>query len=332
MNRRKLISLLSISVMAAMMLLSCGGKAQRHEEGNIEIQRFDRVLFETPVSELRGAVQTFAASFRSPLLTLYPDDPQFMLQLQDFMSDSTVRDIFRITSRRYPTLFWLEAQLTDALAEAQRLDDEIRIDQVATYVSCLFDYAQRVAVDRESGSVLVSLDQYALGNMESYSYFGLPMFLVERCDSAYLAVDILAEVARQYLAIADESSLTMLDLMISEGKVLYFLDQVMEVDDAVKIRYSADQLDWARKNEAKIWAYFIQNNLLYEKDFARYHNFVDEAPKTNAFKDSAPRTTEFVGWQIVRNYMKNNRCTLKELFANSDAQSILQASGYRPQQ
>ena len=96
------------------------------------------------------------------------------------------------------------------------------------------------------------------------------------------------------------------------------------------MRYSEEQMEWMRRNESNVWAYFIQNNLLYEKDFSRYHNFVDEAPKTNAFKDSAPRTPQYIGWQIVRKYMERTKCSMKELFANTDSQAILQASQYKP--
>ena len=128
-----------------------------------------------------------------------------------------------------------------------------------------------------------------------------------------------------------EQNSTMLDLMISEGKVLYFLDQVMpKKDNRLKIRYSEEQMEWMKANESNVWAFFIQNNLLYEKDFSRYHNFVDDAPKTNAFKDSAPRTTHYIGWQIVRKYMENNKCSMKELFNNTDSQAILAASKYKP--
>ncbi len=89
-------------------------------------------------------------------------------------------------------------------------------------------------------------------------------------------------------------------------------------------------MDWMRENEGRIWAYFIQNELLYEKDYNRYHNFVDEAPKTNAFKDSSPRTTQYIGWQIVRKYMENSKSTLKDLFANTNSQEILTVSKYKP--
>lgn len=322
---------LLLSLLALMLLVSCSSRETRHQEGNISILRFDQLLFETPAAQLADSLQAFQNRFRSPLLTIYADDPQFMQQMQGFLGDSIVRDIYRITKQRYPQLYWLEATVTEALKQAAKANPDIQIDHVAAYVSCQFDYTRRVVVDRESHSALISIDQYAVGDMERYNYFGLPLFIVERCDSALMAVDLMSEVARAYIASPDEASLTMLDLMVAEGKVLYFLDQVLQVPDHQKIRYTPDQLEWAKRNESRIWSYFIQNNLLYEKDHSRYHNFVDEAPKTNAFKDSAPRTTDYIGWQIVKSYMKNNRCTMKALFENSDAQAILQASGYRPQ-
>ena len=188
-----------------------------------------------------------------------------------------------------------------------------------------------MTVDRGSRSLLVSIDQYAVGDMEQYSFFGLPMFIVALSDSAYLSSDIMAEIARQYIASPEENNATMLDFMIAEGKVLYFLDQVMpDKDDCLKIRYTPEQLQWAKDNESQIWTYFIKNGLLYEKDYNRFHNFVDDAPKTNAFKDSAPRTTDYIGWMIVRKYMEKSNSTLKALFDNNDSQAILQASKYRP--
>ena len=63
---------------------------------------------------------------------------------------------------------------------------------------------------------------------------------------------------------------------------------------------------------------------------ASIHNFIDEAPKTNAFRNSAPRTTDYLGLQIVRAYMKRSGASLDELFANTDSQAILQKSGFKP--
>lgn len=325
-------NLFIFSVLGTALLSGCrGGQPTEHKEGNIEIARFEKVLFDTPVDQMRERLTDFRNQYSSPLLNIYPDNADFMAQLQGFIADSIMQRIYTISQQHYDNLSWLEEELTKALKKAAKEDADISMEHFATFVSGFFDYSQRILADRDSKSLLVSIDQYAVGHMEQYNYFGLPMFIVTLSDSAYLASDIMGEIARQYIASPEESQITMLDRMVMEGKVLYFLDVVMpKKADHLKIRYTPEQLEWCQRNEGMIWAYFIQHNLLYEKDFNRYHNFVDDAPKTNAFKDSSPRTTDYIGWQIVRNYMKNNKCSMKELFENTNSQSILQASQYKP--
>lgn len=323
--------IITLSLLPVLLVSGCKNEQTEHNEGNIQIKRFEQVLFETPESQLCEKLDEFAHDYRSPLLNIIASDPQFMQEIIGYINDSTVRNVYNITNKKYGNLFWLENELTEALKKAHKVNDEIDITQFATFVSVFFDYDQRILVDRDSKSLLVSIDQYALPEMERFSYFNLPMFIVSLSDSIYLASDIMAEIARQYIAIGEVKNFSMLDYMIMEGKVLYFLDEVMpDKADFLKIRYTPEQLDWCNKNEAMIWAYFIQHNLLYEKDMNRFHNFMDEAPKTNAFKDSAPRTTQFIGWHIVRSYMKNNNVSMKELFANTNSQAILQASQYKP--
>lgn len=328
---KKTFKILFCSLLSAIVLAACSGKSHRGDATGITFCRFEQALFDTPADNLPQALQSFQAKFNSPLLNIYPDDPQFVSQIEGFVSDPTVRDIYALTDQRYHNLRWLEKELSAAMQKATKLHDEIRFSQFATFVSGYFDYGSRILADRQSGSLLLSIDQYALGAMDKYSYFGLPLYIVDLSDSIFLASDIMAEIARQYISLPDQKELTMLDLMVAEGKVLYFLDQVMpRKEERLKIRYSEEQFDWMQANEGRVWAYFIQNNLLYEKDHARYHNFTDDAPKTNAFKDSAPRTTHYIGWQIVRKYMENSNSTMKELFANTNSQAILQASRYKP--
>ena len=62
----------------------------------------------------------------------------------------------------------------------------------------------------------------------------------------------------------------------------------------------------------------------------RFHNLIDDAPKTNAFRDSSPRTTDYIGWQIVSRYMKNSGISMQQLLEEADAQKILSQSNYRP--
>ncbi|MCR4828942.1 MAG: hypothetical protein K5864_05710 [Bacteroidales bacterium] len=331
-TKRNIIIFSLLSVISALTLVSCKeGKTSSSKEG-VSILRYEETLFATPADQLGTALNDFSMQFQSPLLPpVYPNDPQYMADLQGFLNDSVVHDIYVRTHQRYADLSWLEKELGVALAKAHKLDEDIEVQHIATWVTAWFMYPERIVADRESKSVLISLDQYALGEMEDYAYFNLPMYIVELSDSAYLASDVMTAIAHQYIAAPDENGFTMLDLMIAEGKALYFLDQVMpDKADYLKLRYTPEQMEWMKKNESNVWGYFIQHNLLYDQDFNHFHNFVDEAPKTNAFSDSAPRTTDYIGWQIVKSYMKNNKVSLKELFENKDSQGILLASEYKP--
>ena len=80
-----------------------------------------------------------------------------------------------------------------------------------------------------------------------------------------------------------------------------------------------------------MWAFFIQNNLLYNADYYKIRSFITEAPTTKGFKNSPPRMAEWIGWQIVKSYMDNNKnISIKDLLNENDAQKILKASKYKP--
>ena len=99
----------------------------------------------------------------------------------------------------------------------------------------------------------------------------------------------------------------------------------------LKIRYTADQWNWAVENEGNIWGYLLQNKLLYETDWNRIRGFVNEGPQTPQFTNSAPRLADFIGLQIVSAYMENNKMSMPDLFANTNSQMILTQSKYKPQ-
>src|SRR5690606_7722974 len=125
----------------------------------------------------------------------------------------------------------------------------------------------------------------------------------------------------------------LLQHMIYHGKVLYTMDQVLPaVPDSLKIGYTAQQQEWANYFEPDIWAWFLQENLLYEADYNRIQKYLGEAPFTPELgerNESAPKLGAFIGWKIVRAYMaRNKEKPLLDLLA-TDAQEILDESRYR---
>jgi uncharacterized protein YjaZ len=126
----------------------------------------------------------------------------------------------------------------------------------------------------------------------------------------------------------------LLSQIVHEGKIMYALDAMLpKVDDTIKIRYTKKQLQWCKENEFNMWAYIIKEKILYSTDQSNIAKLIDDGPFTAYFNhDFSPaRTGYWLGWQIVRTYMKNNpEVTLPQLMAEKSADKILKESGYKP--
>jgi len=125
----------------------------------------------------------------------------------------------------------------------------------------------------------------------------------------------------------------LLDLMIHNGKQLYILDQLIPyTPDTIKLEYTPTQVKWIKENEYNIWAYLIDKELLYSTNMREIQKLVNPSPHSPGMPPEAPgRTANWVGWQIVKNYMKRNPNTsLSTLLALEDSQKILDKAKYKP--
>lgn len=295
----------------------------------VPLHRFEQVLFGTPPDQLPATIVGVLGEFNTDLLNLQPDNPDFMNLLVAFTEDPVMRDIYRIVDSVFGDMQPEARQLAAALDKAKSLCPAIRYDKAYTFISGSFDYNMRVGCN--SHELIISLDQYILPYTARYNYFNSPLYLIRQSDRKYLLTDCLTAIARQHTAIPSDREMTLLDYMVSEGKAIYFAQQTLpHAADSILMRYTREQMDWMHRNEEHVWAYFLQSKLLYETDYMRFHNFIDDAPKTNAFRDSSPRTTDYIGWQIVSQYMKNTGISMQQLLDETDAQKILSQSNYRP--
>ncbi len=295
----------------------------------VPLHRFEQVLFSTPADQLPDKIASVRNEFSTDLLNLQPDNPDFMNLLIGFTEDPVMRDIYHIVDSVFGDMQPEAQQLAAALDKAKSLYPTVRYDKIYTFISGAFDYNMRVGCN--SHELIISLDQYILPYTAKYNYFNSPLYLIHQSDRKYLLTDCMAAIARQHIAIPSDREMSLLDYMVSEGKAIYFAQQTLpDAPDSILMRYTSEQMDWMLRNEEHVWAYFLQSKLLYETDYMRFHNFIDDAPKTNAFPDSSPRTTEYIGWQIVSQYMKKTGISVQQLFEETDAQKILSQSNYRP--
>ena len=316
-------------ILVAVLLVSCNDKKKDSlTETTLKINRFESLIFGTPIAELQQTLIDNQYDYRF-LFNTDIADPAYFEEIKYFASDTIMQQVYSVVVATYPNLSWLEQELTIAMARADELMPNNQPKNFYTLMTGTFAYYDRVMCT--DSFMAINIDQYAVKNMKYFNgYFGMPMYIVNLLDSMYLPIDCMSSYAISKIpqTYAEQS---MLDLMILNGKILYFLDKVFpDVADSIKIRYTSQQMEWAEENENNVWGYFIQKNLLYEKDYTKIRPFVNEAPNTTVFENSAPRMTDFIGWKIVSRYMNNKNISIEELFKNTNSQQILTDSGYKP--
>lgn len=320
-------------VAVALCVLSCGGgstnnDSSANESKSVKINRFEDIVFGTPIDELRQTLVNNSYDYRF-LFNTNVDNPAYFEEIKYFATDTLMQKVYNVVRTTYPDLSWLEQELAEAMDRSQKLLPDNTLKNYYTLITGTFAYYDRVICT--DSFMAINIDQYAVKNMKYFNaYFGMPMYIVNLLDSVYIPVDCMASYAISKIP-QTHTDQSMLDLMIFNGKILYFLDQVLpNTADSVKLRYTSQQMQWAEANEGNVWGYFVQKNLLYENDYAKIRPFVNEAPSTSAFEDSAPRMTDFIGWKIVERYMSKKDVSMEELFNNTDSQKILTDSGYKP--
>jgi hypothetical protein len=203
------------------------------------------------------------------------------------------------------------------------------IPEVYTFFSS-FGYSI-VTLDSVIG---LGLDKY-LGKkyFPLYSKAGWSDYQKRRMVKEMIPVDIMESVARSDYPYEDVQTDDLLNRMVYEGKIHYFLNCMLpETNDTLKWKYTGRQFGWANQHEQKIWNYIAEKQMLYTSDKLEINKLAGEGPYTTVFGDvSAPRAAVFVGYKIVLSYMKNNpNIDLKQLMEEKDAGKILAAAKYNP--
>ncbi len=181
--------------------------------------------------------------------------------------------------------------------------------------------------------LLIGLDNY-LGPDHRF-YQGFQNYIADGLDKQYLLSDV-ANVFSKKVVPYPVNDRTFLAQLIYYGKELYLKDKLVPfISDAQKIKYSQEDLDWAISNEEQIWRNFIENEYLYSTDKQLSRRFLDPAPfskfQLELDSESPGRLGRYLGWQVVRSFMKNSKVSLRQMLSLK-AEEIFKKSNYKPKQ
>ena len=294
----------------------------------MKIERYGSDLFHIDPYNLGEELPQLA--LRYPFfLGVPPLDTLSYIQIFDFITDPFLRDIAMTCEITYPDLHNIEKQLNVAWQHYQYYYPDEAVPRAFSYISGLeFEYP----VQLHDSILLIGLDMYLGKDFEPYGMSRIPQYRTRRASADYLVRDIMLELVSSIPSRYKAENI-LLNQMIENGKMLYFLDATLpEIHDTIKISYSARQLDWCNANEPNLWAFIIENELLFSSDYEKTHKLIIDAPFTSFFPDGSPgRTGWWVGWQIVRSFMENNpKVSIPQLLEEITPRQVLDNSGYNP--
>ncbi len=300
-------------------------------EVTIPLLRYEQDLFQLDVNNLSEEV--------AKLYGKYPDnliakdcwkDPTMMAGLKAYLTDPTIKSIYEEVEKQYGNM----DDVTQAFLAAYKIylthfPDTI-YPKIYTLVPGL-DF-QMPSVFIYDNDLFINLDMYLGKDYKLYQMAGMPKFISARCERPYIATDCFTK-ALAYKHLPEKTLLTGLDNMIYEGKRLFFTQTMFpNKKEQEIIGYSDEKMAWIKEHQRQVWQYFVEKEMLFSKDDDVIRRLVDETPFTRDFGNNSPgRLGSYIGWQIVKSFMKNNpETTLEELMKMTDSQKILKASYYKP--
>ncbi len=324
-------------------LASCREEKQvdvSHIDVDITIERFDKAMDSLRSGNIVEKNRDWLAHYGY----FYVDYMQYMLEAGNPADSSRLAEVLRqiiatadfdalkeAVYTTYPDMKVQEAGLTDAFRHLKYHFPEIDIPRFIAFFS---GFAVQTPVGE--GYMGIGLDMFLGADSKFYPALreSIPHYLSRRFTPENVVPRVVESYIREERYTQDELDVSLLQHMVYHGKVLYLMEKVMpSVPDSLKIGYSKQQWDWANRFERDVWAWFLQENLLYETDYHRIQKYFGEAPFTPELgerNESAPKLGMFIGWKIVRKYMdRYPETTCKELLELTDAQAILDKARYR---
>lgn len=261
----------------------------------------------------------------------YPEPKVLAKTLYDFVQVKENDTLYQDTKAIFADFSEQRKQLEKAFQFVKYYFPQVQIPKIYTVISgfASFGFGQDVFVGRDY--LVIGLDYFA--GPESTYRPSLPNYIVSRLTPEHLVPTVMKLYSSGFNAY-DPQDQQMLADIIFYGKALYFTDKVCPfLPDSLIIGYDTQGMADSEKNEAHIWKFFIDRNLLFTSENFIKTKFLGESPRILEIGETCPgRIGRYVGWQIIKSYALSH--PEEDLFAimqEKSASKLFQQSRYRPE-
>ena len=329
--------------LACSVLIACKGKRDIPDvsgiKADVKVSRFEKDFFsidtnnvEASLSKLQQQYGTFLNDYLYNILSLPAVPDSVVKNVKLFLHD--YRPVYDSAEQKFSSFAPEEKEIQKALQFVGYYFPKYGLPkEVITFVGPFEGYSNVLT----GSGIAVGLQLY-MGNKFS-AYQTDYIREVYPCTKAGVLSRVILRLTASPILLTilyppkGRGNATLIEQMVEEGKRMYVLDMLMpETADTLKTGYTKSQLQGVTDNEAAVWNYFIENNLLYTTDPSQIRDYTNDAPRTEALGPESPGNIGlFIGWQIVKKWMSNtgNTVSLSQLL-QTDAKQIFQEAKYKP--
>ena len=301
----------------------------------IEIQRFDKELFEMNTDTIPEAIDYFYNKYGDFLEVFcyhviaigLPSERTYPGFLMMFLNDKLNREVYKETQKVFTDLKQEEKILTNAFKRYKYHFTDKEIPVVVSFISRFNNSCFTV-----SNFLGIGLDMYMGSTSEYYKKLDLPQYQRVNMYREKIPSDLMFAWATANFTYHDSVN-NLLSQIIHQGKLMYFVEAMLpDQPDELRLGFTEDQMRWLKNNEEMMWIYLVENKLIFSEDQLNIRKLMGPAPFTYFFTNESPgRAGIWIGLQIVRKFARRNAdLSLKQIMEEDDYQKILRLSKYNP--
>lgn len=239
-------------------------------------------------------------------------DTALVNSISQFKSDKAIKKIEKQIHTKFKDLSTYKATIEDGFKHLKYHFPKGKMPESIVFMNSLFQ-SNAFCSDKEIG---IGLERYlgknnpVIKELPSEPFYD---WIKEGMNEEYLERDVLcAWIMTHYL---NEIEGNLAENIIRWGKILYLTEAAFPtVEKNIIIRYSKEDYIWALNNLLAFWKYLVNEKLLFKINELDRANLLNEAPFTIGLPEKSPdRFGQFLGWQIVKNYMEQNEITPEQL-------------------
>lgn len=334
-----------LAVLCIVTLISCKHKKNLPDisgiQVSLDIKRFDQDFFKADTNNIPQALDSLSTKYPMFLkdylynIQAFPPNQDSVLKYSRlFLTDKLYRALKDTVATLYneSEMASVKKELETSFRYVKYYFPQYKLpNSVITFIGPLEGTGNALTYQ----GLAIGLQSYMGSGFSAYQnqYISqvYPYYKSRRFSKEYIVVNSIKNVIDDIYP-TQNSGKNLIQQMIELGKKMYLTDMLLpEVADSLKTGYTQKQLNGCFKNEKNIWNFFVENNLLFEKEPNTVAPYLNDGPATPEISPEAPGFIgQFVGWQIVKCWMdKHPKSTVIDLLQTPESK-IFDEAKYKP--